>query len=242
MLLEPLRDVPGSLTLGDFLTEKCCRNREYLLMLHVSGSVEDGGKPGAARQWYPWLGRSWAPGVWLECHSSAATTPRVSVDPASSLGGLSGPKPQDFQPIWGVVCWDEFPTVSLPSCWSQGTWGEDGQMSPVSPCCGHSFGLLAPSAKEVMPRVLCGPSYQMYGKHLWAWGVGYTRRGYLWQGLPWGGRAGGAAFEASSSQQLFSRGLAEAGLAVPFPPAFYLNKLSSVEKPPLHGTSPTWAM
>lgn len=75
-------------------------------------------------------------GCWAQpgCRIAAAAAPRVSVDPAQTpalpLGRLSALKPQDFQPIWGPVCWDEFPTVpvSLPSRWPRGMWGQDRQI------------------------------------------------------------------------------------------------------------------
>lgn len=99
-----------------------------------SGSVEDGGKPGAARQWDPQPRQRLGAGLSRDAVLQQLLLPEflwIQHKPQHYLlVGFLALKPQDFQPIWGAVCWDEFPTVpvSLPSRWSQGMWGQDRQI------------------------------------------------------------------------------------------------------------------
>jgi len=133
---------------------------------------------------------------------------------------------------WGAVFWDDFPAVpvSLLSRWSQGT---QGKVRKSLLCWGHGRVLPAPSPVLIVPHIWETPS---------GLEVGYSPGQLLGASLgPRDGQAGGAAFGVSSSQQLFYCGLAETGLAVPFPPAFCLNQLSSLQQLPLCGSSPMQA-
>ena len=183
-------------------------------------------------------------GCWaqLGCCISAAAAPRVSVDPARApalpLGGLSSSKASGFPAHLGSILLGQvsnstrepaqpqiFPVLGA-RLWAACTITEKGNTKSF-------VWLIVPDIWETSSGLGCGI-------HPQAAAGGCLQRGSSLG--PRGGRAGGAAFGASSSQQLFSRGLAEAGLAVPLPPAFYLNKLSSVQQPPLHGVSPTRVM
>lgn len=187
--------MPESLTLVDFITEKCCKSREYLLTLLVSGSEEDGEKPRAARQWYPRRRQGLGAGLGQDAARQQLPLPEFQWIqhkpqhyllvgfPAPESLKISIPSRERFAGMREQV-WDKFPTapMSLPRRWSRGMLGKS------SPHWGHGFGLLASSPKEAIPKVLCGLSYQTYGKHLQGWEVGYIPRRL--PGAAWEERAG----------------------------------------------------